>query len=139
TLSGHSSHVDGAAVSPNGRKLYTVSFDGSMIVWDLEGSKRLGRPFTATAGGFDVNAGFPPVPDLISISPTGELLSAPQCDGQVVIRDVTTLRIVQTIPVVTPLGACGQTDPPDRYRQPYDVAFTPDGERIVVGAAGGAV
>ena len=34
-----------AVFSPDGRTLYTASDDGSVIVWDLGGARRLGKPF----------------------------------------------------------------------------------------------
>ena len=40
TLDAHSASVRAAVFSPDGRTLYTASYDGSVIVWDLSGSRR---------------------------------------------------------------------------------------------------
>ena len=45
TLHGHSASVRAAVFSPDGRTLYTAGYDGSVIAWDLSGSRRLGQPF----------------------------------------------------------------------------------------------
>ena len=45
TLEGHTAQVTGLAISRDGRTLYTAALDGKVIVWDLAGARRLGRPF----------------------------------------------------------------------------------------------
>jgi WD40 repeat protein len=141
TLTGHTHSVVGLAASPDSRTLYSASFDGSLIVWDLDGSRRLGRPFIASRGSFGSEGNYPPVPHLLSVSPKGGLFASSECDGLVVVRDVATLQKVSTIRAVTPIRPCTETDPPDsdRLRSPYGTAFTPDGERVVVGGPNGQV
>ena len=36
-------------LADNGKTLYTASLDGTVLIWDLAGSRRLGRRFTAGA------------------------------------------------------------------------------------------
>jgi WD40 repeat protein len=48
TLRGHSAPVGQPVFSPDGATLYTASDDGTVIAWDLDGSRRLGRPFSFT-------------------------------------------------------------------------------------------
>ena len=76
-----------------------------MIVWDLDGSSRLGRPFVATTGSFPSNSNYPPLANLVSVSPTGGLFAAPECGGRVLIRDVTTLHKISPIKPCAPLHA----------------------------------
>ena len=48
TLRGHSASVGQPVFSPDGATLYTASDDGTAIAWDINGTRRLGRPFTFT-------------------------------------------------------------------------------------------
>ena len=48
TMRGHSNDVEQAVFSPDGRTLYTVSSDGTVIAWDLAGDRGIKRPFTFT-------------------------------------------------------------------------------------------
>jgi WD40 repeat protein/tRNA A-37 threonylcarbamoyl transferase component Bud32 len=48
TLRGHSAPVRQPVFSPDGATLYTASDDGTAIAWDIDGNRRLGRPFTFT-------------------------------------------------------------------------------------------
>jgi WD40 repeat protein/class 3 adenylate cyclase len=137
TLTGHVHSVSSLAISPDGTKLYSVSLDGSMIVWDLQGSLRLGKLFVAGSGSFPSEGSYPPVANLLAVSPSGGLMAAPQCDGSVVIRDVTTLQKVSSLSAVRPVTPC--TSDTDRFRAPYDAAFTPDGQGVVVGGPNGQV
>ena len=45
TLEGHAGVTETHAFSPDGRTLYTAGNDGRVIVWDVAGDRRLGRPF----------------------------------------------------------------------------------------------
>ena len=44
-LEGHRGPVWSQAFSPDGRTLYTAGDDSSVIIWDVAGDRRLGRPF----------------------------------------------------------------------------------------------
>jgi hypothetical protein len=69
--------VLGLRFSDNGRTLDS-SGSKSVIAWDLEGSRRLGRPFFPSAGpvpyGLGASLGNP---HALAISPDGALLAAP--------------------------------------------------------------
>ena len=53
TLEGHAASTDEQhAFSPDGRTLYTAGNDGRVIVWDVAGDRRLGRPFPRGLGGW---------------------------------------------------------------------------------------
>src|SRR5262245_19485576 len=51
TLEGHAANATRHAFSPDGRTLYTAGDDGRVIVWDVAGDRRLGRPFPSGLGG----------------------------------------------------------------------------------------
>ncbi len=50
TLEGHADSPKTHAFSPDGRTLYTAGNDGRVIVWDVAGDRRLGRPFPTGCG-----------------------------------------------------------------------------------------
>ena len=89
TLSGHGAGVNGAQLTSDGQTLYTASQDGTVFVWDLGGERRLGRRFTAGAGG-----GF-----TVAQSTDGRLLATGQEDGAISIVDARTLKPRATFPV----------------------------------------
>ena len=47
TLSGHATASPRWSSPPDGRTLYTAGLDGSILLWDLTGTRGLGRPFEA--------------------------------------------------------------------------------------------
>src|SRR5262249_8027372 len=49
TLTGHSASVSGIAITDDGRRAASVSSDGTLKVWDVEGA-RAGRAFPAKPG-----------------------------------------------------------------------------------------
>jgi WD40 repeat protein len=117
TLSGHNGRVFGPAFSRDGRTVYTVGLDGSMMAWDLTGTRRLGRPFRAGSGHGDEQT-----PQTVALSADGRRLAVTQGDGHVVVRDGRSLRELRRIPAV-------------RGGEALAVAFSPDGRRLVVGGA----
>ena len=50
TLWGHAGRCGSFAVTGDGATLYSASVDRSVFAWDLEGARRLGRPFRAGSG-----------------------------------------------------------------------------------------
>ena len=84
----HSEGISDVVVGPDGRTLYTASFDSTAIIWDLAGDRRLGRPFTA---GYRVRIGdvYPPG---VAISPDGRTLGVALLNGRVRLIDAETLR-----------------------------------------------
>ena len=81
TLSGHASGVESLRITRDGRTVYTAGLDGTVFVWDRVGSRRLARPFMASAGG-DVSAA--------AVSPDGRLFARGQDDGAITITDMRT-------------------------------------------------
>ena len=53
TLEGHAGVTETHAFSPDGRTLYTAGDDGRVIVWDVAGDRRLGRPFPSGLRGWE--------------------------------------------------------------------------------------
>jgi len=82
TLSGHANGVESLRVRRDGRTLYTAGLDGTVFVWDLVGSRRLARPFKASAGGDEFAA---------AVSPDGRLFARAHEDGAITITDTRTL------------------------------------------------
>ncbi len=91
TLVGHRDRVYGPAFSPDGRTLYTAGFDNSVITWDLAGTRSLGRVHTADAGANPLAA------QLVTTSPDGRLLAFDQINGDVLLRDARSFRLVHTL------------------------------------------
>ena len=51
TLSGQPAASSSPRLTRDGRTLYTPALTARVFVWDLVGTRRLGRPFKAGAGG----------------------------------------------------------------------------------------
>ena len=81
TLAGHASGIESLRVTRDGRTLYSAGLDGTVVIWDLVGRRRLGRPFKASAGG-DAFAS--------AVSADG-LFARGQEDGAITITDTRTL------------------------------------------------
>jgi YD repeat-containing protein len=96
TLTGHAGRVLGPVFSPDGATVYTTSRDGSLMSWDLSGTRRLGRLFTV--GGPLGGAGIDdPTPQRLGWSLDGTRLAATQADGRVVVLDTRTFEAVRMI------------------------------------------
>ncbi len=104
--------------------LHTASLDGTMMTWDLSGSRRLGEPFQAGAG-TDVR----PVPiwdgPHVAVSPDGRLLAVNDIDGTSIL-DATTHAVVRTLKATQPDGS-------------FDATWSPDGRRLAVTGTGTAI
>ena len=106
----------GPVLSPDGATAYTTDRTRDVIAWDLSGSHRLDRPFTAGTG----YGGWP----WFAMSPDGKLLavaSAPPGPGfgTIGLIDTTDLRVVRRISL--------------RHGSPQGMAFSPDGATLAVG------
>jgi DNA-binding SARP family transcriptional activator/WD40 repeat protein len=107
----------GPALSADGTTAYTTDRNRDVIVWDLSGSHRLDRPFTA-------GTGFPAWP-WFAISPDGRMLAVPSSpetgvgDG-IWLIDTSDLHVVRRIP----LELNGSSTP---------LAFSPDSATLAVG------
>jgi WD40 repeat protein/class 3 adenylate cyclase/energy-coupling factor transporter ATP-binding protein EcfA2 len=120
-LAGHNGRVFGPAFSRDGRTLYTVSLDGTMMVWDLAGTRRLGRPFHAGSGHANEQA-----PRTLVVSPRGDRLVVTEGDGRIVIRDSRSLRELRSLRAI-PQGPA------------VAAAFSPDERVVAVSGEAGAV
>jgi WD40 repeat protein len=121
TFQGHEARVVGLRFSPDSRTLYSAA-SKTVIAWDLEGSRRLGRPFPLF-----------PIPDRElrpphspAVSPDGALVAAP--DGKQ--PDHLALRDLRFPERARRLLAPG-------VGQITAVAFSPDSKRLAVGGVGG--
>jgi WD40 repeat protein len=110
TLRGHVGEVWGVAVSPDGRRLATGSYDGTARVWDSGSGEQL----------LVMGAGCP-VFD-VTFSPDGRLLAAGCADGAVRLWDASSGTGVRELP-----GA----------DEVWSVAFSPDGSRLAAAGADG--
>jgi WD40 repeat protein/DNA-binding SARP family transcriptional activator len=115
TLSGHAGPINSAQITRDGA-IYTSSVDGTVLIWDLAGSRRLGRPFETGTG----NPGRPH----LALSSDGRLVAAGQEDGAISVVDARTLERRNSFPVVTTGQVLG-------------TAFLPGSHRLVVGGPEG--
>ncbi|MEO8476883.1 MAG: adenylate/guanylate cyclase domain-containing protein [Actinomycetota bacterium] len=94
-LAGHGGSVK--AQANDGRTLYTASSDGTVFAWDLSGTRRFGREFTAGSGDETLLYGSIP---WFAISPDGQTLAVTQADGYVNLWSLTTVRQIETFRAV---------------------------------------
>ncbi len=126
TFVGHNGRVWPATFSQaNGQlTMHTASLDGSMITWDVTGSRRLGQPFHAGSG-FDGLADHVQGGPKVVVSPDGRLLATDDPTG-IQILDATTHAVIRTLSSSQPDGS-------------FDAAWSPDGTRLAVAGAGTAI
>ncbi|WP_375769088.1 SIR2 family protein [Archangium gephyra] len=106
TLQGHEKHVRGCAVTPDGRRVVSASWDGTLKIWDLE----TGRELVALVGhGNYVIA--------CAVTPDGRHVVSASHDGTLKVWELRTGR-----EVVTLVG---------HAREVNDCVVTPDGRRVV--------
>jgi WD40 repeat protein/DNA-binding SARP family transcriptional activator len=106
----------GPTLSADGATAYTTDRNRDVVVWDLSGSHRLDRPFTA-------GTGFPGWP-WFAMSPEGRMLAVVSClacngtGGTITLIDMADLHVVRRI----------------RYAHstPEALAFSPDGATLAV-------
>jgi DNA-binding SARP family transcriptional activator/WD40 repeat protein len=109
-------------LSPDGSTAYSVDIDGTIVVWDLEGSRRLIAPFQAGSA----NSNWP----WFAVSPDGRRLAIPEIPerqdaqgyGSVRILDASTREGELTIP--------GSRFPSGTF--PEAMAFSPDGASLAI-------
>jgi DNA-binding beta-propeller fold protein YncE len=111
-LTGHSGQVTSVALSPDGQRIASGSFDNTVRVWDAATGKPIGQPLTGHTGW--VNS--------VAFSPDGKRIASGSADNTVRVWDAATGH-----PVGQPLtGHTGTV---------FSVAFSPDGTRIASGSA----
>jgi WD40 repeat protein/DNA-binding SARP family transcriptional activator len=120
TFQGHEARVVGLRFSPDSRTLYSAGAK-TIIAWDLEGSRRLGRPFSL----FTIPNSAVRPPHSPAVSPDGALAAAP--DGKqpdhLALLDLRSPKRARRLlaPEVGVITA---------------VAFSPDSKRLAVGGDG---
>jgi WD40 repeat protein len=119
TLNGFSGCNCGAAISPDGRTLYTDGFNGDVVIWDLDGARRFVRPFLTGAGVPQIPSG--------AIAPSGHLLAQVSPDG-ITLFDTRTLQTRARVAL------------PRRGPHPTGaVAFSADGRRVLADVGRGSI
>src|SRR5262249_46873356 len=109
-LEGHSSQVTSAAFSPDGRRIATVSLDGTARQWDAKTGKEM-----SCFRGQDISA------FSVSFSPDGQRIVIASSNNTVLVLD----------------SATGPIFLKDHAHKVLDAAFSPDGRRIITGTEDG--
>ena len=93
TLAGHPGRITALAISRDGPTLYSSALDGKVLIWDLAGAHRLGRPF---AVGPDSLGDLP----RYALSPDGRILAVGTTRRDRRLIDMRTLRPLSRFRVV---------------------------------------
>jgi WD40 repeat protein len=113
TFHGHEARVAGLRFSNDGQTLYSAG-SKSVIAWDLEGNRRLGRPFSF----------FPGASPAVAISPDGSLVATADTND----AEHVALRAIGAPQKVLRSLAPG-------IGEISGLAFSPDGTRLAVGSS----
>jgi WD40 repeat protein/class 3 adenylate cyclase len=115
TLAGHATTVHDAIVSTDGSRLFTGSFDHTVLEWDLTGLNGFGATFQAAPQD-------PSIQDFNeAVSPDGSTLAVGGIDGRVHLWDIGTDRRLETFKAVPAIVT--------------SLSYTSDGELLVSGEA----
>jgi len=116
TMRGHTKSVAGVAHLPDGRRIVTCSFDGSLRLWNLESGIQIGDDWR-DGGNEGVRS--------IALSPNGKTIASGSWDGKVRLWNVETEKVVAKW--------TGHTD----IARP--LCWSVDGERVVSGSFDGTI
>lgn len=105
-LEGHQKSVLDVAYSPDGQTVYSVSSDGSLIVWNLADGTQINQLFFGDS-----------IPSNVAVSPDGQLLAVGMFDGIV--------RLLNAADGVPRFWLTGHT------AQVTQVVFSPDGTQVL--------
>ena len=102
----HCPDQPGPVLSPqitrDGRTLYTAGPGAAVFIWDLVGTRRLGRPFTTGAPSSRPGlAAVSPGPAFLALSADGRLIAKGQDDGAINVIDAHTLVPHKPFPIKT--------------------------------------
>jgi WD40 repeat protein len=115
TLENPTGQVSELAVSRDGRTAYTAGVSGSLIAWDLSGTRQFGRPFRVPARRNPASVG--QVAPGVVASPDEHTFAVPERTGYVDLFDTRTLARTGRVRLTTPgdyvaevaIGADGRT------------------------------
>jgi RNA polymerase sigma factor (sigma-70 family) len=114
TLKGHTAVVVCVAFSPEGKKMASASYDGTVKLWDVAERREIATVRHVNREAFQV-----------VFSPDGKTMATTGADGSVRIWDAQTGN-----ELITYKG---------HGKEVYGVAFTPDGKTVVSGDGAGAI
>ncbi|KAG1738578.1 quinon protein alcohol dehydrogenase-like superfamily [Suillus occidentalis] len=86
TMRGHTKRVCDAVHLPDGRRIITCSWDGSLRLWDLKSGTQIGEDWR------DENPGV----FSMALSPNSEIVASGHDDGKVKLWDVETRKVIAT-------------------------------------------
>jgi WD40 repeat protein len=127
TLAGHAGEITGLAISHDAETLYSAAQDGTVLISDLAGERRLGRPFDVrppSDGGALSRLPYYGPHHAYALRPDGEVLAVGQRDGTVSLIDAETLKERSRFRAVPNAPVRG-------------MAYVPGGRSLVVGGDDG--
>ena len=113
-MRGHTDWVRGVAHLPDGRRIITCSFDGSLRLWEIESGTQIGDDEELWT-----------VVYTISLSPNGKTVASGSSDGRVILWDVETKKVIARW--------TGHTN------AVTSLCWSADGERVVSGSDDGTI
>ena len=117
-LIGHAEYVSALALSPDGKRLASISRDKTARLWDVEAGEQITElPLTPPSGPRQYRS----YDRGITFSPRGDLIAGGQW-GEIVLWDATDGKIFMTIPQ------------PEGNQRPITLCFSPCGEYLLSGS-----
>jgi len=118
-MQGHTKSVIGAVYLPDGRRIITCSYDGSLRLWNLESGEQIGDDWRDDDDCSDADVWS------IALSPNGKTLASGSLDGKVKLWDVEVKKVVAKW--------TGHTMSTGSLR------WSVGGERLVIGSSDGTI